>query len=73
MTIISCYPLRGDDISIVCASLIRSIKLLISCLPFSPLSRQDLVSWKMALDKRQLPEVDRNVRNRKYFFSSKIL
>ncbi|TVU44267.1 hypothetical protein EJB05_03703 [Eragrostis curvula] len=29
-------------------------------LPESPLSRQDLVSWKMALDKRQLPEVDRN-------------
>lgn len=28
--------------------------------PESPLSRQDLVSWKMALDKRQLPEVDRN-------------
>ncbi|KAF7069740.1 hypothetical protein CFC21_075323 [Triticum aestivum] len=26
----------------------------------SPLSRQDLVSWKMALDKRQLPEVDKN-------------
>lgn len=32
----------------------------------SPVSRQDLVSWKMALDKRQLPEVDRNVRNEKY-------
>jgi hypothetical protein len=29
-------------------------------LPCSRLSRQDLVSWKMALDKRQLPEVDRN-------------
>ncbi|KAL5672090.1 hypothetical protein ACJX0J_016396, partial [Zea mays] len=29
--------------------------------PESPLSRQDLVSWKMALDKRQLPEVDRNL------------
>uniref|UniRef100_A0ACD5XI14 Uncharacterized protein n=1 Tax=Avena sativa TaxID=4498 RepID=A0ACD5XI14_AVESA len=28
--------------------------------PESPLSRQDLVSWKMALDKRQLPEVDKN-------------
>nr|CAB3492359.1 unnamed protein product [Digitaria exilis] len=28
--------------------------------PESPVSRQDLVSWKMALDKRQLPEVDRN-------------
>ncbi|CAM0144576.1 unnamed protein product [Urochloa decumbens] len=28
--------------------------------PESPLSRQDLVSWKMALDKRQLPEIDRN-------------
>ncbi|XP_062213876.1 uncharacterized protein LOC133914935 [Phragmites australis] len=28
--------------------------------PESALSRQDLVSWKMALDKRQLPEVDRN-------------
>ncbi|RLN39670.1 uncharacterized protein C2845_PM01G49650 [Panicum miliaceum] len=28
--------------------------------PESRLSRQDLVSWKMALDKRQLPEVDRN-------------
>ena len=35
-------------------------------LPCSCLSRQDLVSWKMALDKRQLPEVDRNVRNEKY-------
>ena len=23
----------------------------------------------MALDKRQLPEVDRNVRNRKYFYN----
>ncbi|KAJ4954499.1 hypothetical protein NE237_011282 [Protea cynaroides] len=29
--------------------------------PESPLSRQDLVSWKMALDKRQLPEVDRQI------------
>lgn len=48
--------------------LVRFIKFLISCLLFSPLSRQDLVSWKMALDKRQLPEVDRNVRNRKYFY-----
>ncbi|XP_020093782.1 uncharacterized protein LOC109713908 isoform X3 [Ananas comosus] len=28
--------------------------------PESPLSRQDLVSWKMALDKSKLPEVDRN-------------
>nr|XP_010907949.1 uncharacterized protein LOC105034465 isoform X1 [Elaeis guineensis] len=27
--------------------------------PDSPLSRQDLVSWKMALEKKQLPEVDR--------------
>ncbi|XLR66911.1 hypothetical protein HN51_009490 [Arachis hypogaea] len=27
--------------------------------PESPLSRQDLVSWKMALEKRQLPEADR--------------
>ncbi|KAG8390323.1 hypothetical protein BUALT_Bualt01G0071700 [Buddleja alternifolia] len=27
--------------------------------PESPLSRQDLVSWKMALEKRQLPVVDR--------------
>jgi hypothetical protein len=27
----------------------------------SPLSRQDLVSWKMALDKRQLPEADKKV------------
>lgn len=35
-------------------------------LPCSRLSRQDLVSWKIALDKRQLPEVDRNVRNEKY-------
>ncbi|GLU21106.1 hypothetical protein SLE2022_372690 [Rubroshorea leprosula] len=26
--------------------------------PESPLSRQDLVSWKMALDKRQLPKAD---------------
>lgn len=26
--------------------------------PESPLSRQDLVSWKMAIDKRQLPIVD---------------
>ncbi|XP_020260848.1 E3 ubiquitin-protein ligase bre1-like isoform X2 [Asparagus officinalis] len=26
----------------------------------SPVSRQDLVSWKMALERRQLPEVDRN-------------
>ncbi|XP_010241909.1 PREDICTED: uncharacterized protein LOC104586387 isoform X4 [Nelumbo nucifera] len=29
--------------------------------PESPLSRQDLVSWKMALEKRLLPEVDRKV------------
>ncbi|KAF8379515.1 hypothetical protein HHK36_028953 [Tetracentron sinense] len=29
--------------------------------PESPLSRQDLVSWKMALDERQLPEVDRKI------------
>ncbi|KAH7538032.1 hypothetical protein FEM48_Zijuj03G0156300 [Ziziphus jujuba var. spinosa] len=29
--------------------------------PESPLSRQDLVSWKMALEKRQLPEADRKV------------
>lgn len=28
---------------------------------YSPLSRQDLVSWKMALEKRYLPEIDRNV------------
>nr|ABG00038.1 expressed protein [Oryza sativa Japonica Group] len=27
--------------------------------PECPVSRQDLVSWKMALDKRQLPEVDK--------------
>ncbi|KAG5230687.1 Chloroplast thylakoid membrane [Salix suchowensis] len=27
----------------------------------SPLSRQDLVSWKMALDKRQLPEADKKM------------
>lgn len=27
--------------------------------PESPLSRQDLISWKMALEKRQLPEADR--------------
>ncbi|KAK9103631.1 hypothetical protein Sjap_020885 [Stephania japonica] len=29
--------------------------------PESPLSRQDLVSWKMATEKRQLPEVDRKI------------
>ncbi|XP_078427511.1 oxidoreductase/transition metal ion-binding protein [Wolffia australiana] len=29
--------------------------------PASPVSRQDLVSWKMALEKRQLPEVDRKI------------
>ncbi|CAJ1952794.1 unnamed protein product [Sphenostylis stenocarpa] len=29
--------------------------------PGSPLSRQDLVSWKMALEKRQLPEADRRM------------
>jgi hypothetical protein len=51
--------------SVVCLSIylvcfqLKSKKNL-SC---SPLSRQDLVSWKMALDRRQLPEVDRNVRN----------
>ncbi|KAJ6889504.1 hypothetical protein NC652_030308 [Populus alba x Populus x berolinensis] len=27
----------------------------------SPLSRQDLVSWKMALEKRQLPEADKKM------------
>ncbi|XP_077225913.1 uncharacterized protein LOC143859119 [Tasmannia lanceolata] len=30
-------------------------------LPESPLSRQDLVSWKMALEKRQLPDVDKKI------------
>ncbi|KAM5551384.1 hypothetical protein ABKV19_026288 [Rosa sericea] len=29
--------------------------------PESPLSHQDLVSWKMALEKRHLPEADRKV------------
>lgn len=29
--------------------------------PESPLSRQDLVSWKMTLEKRQLPEADRKM------------
>ncbi|XVF53591.1 hypothetical protein PTKIN_Ptkin05aG0110600 [Pterospermum kingtungense] len=29
--------------------------------PESPLSRQDLVSWKMALEKRQLPEADQKI------------
>ncbi|PIA49417.1 hypothetical protein AQUCO_01300317v1 [Aquilegia coerulea] len=29
--------------------------------PESPVSRQDLVSWKMALEKRQLPEVDKKI------------
>ncbi|XP_057952870.1 uncharacterized protein LOC131146976 [Malania oleifera] len=29
--------------------------------PESPLSRQDLVSWKMALEKRHLPEADRKI------------
>ncbi|EEF49093.1 conserved hypothetical protein [Ricinus communis] len=29
--------------------------------PESPLSRQDLVSWKMALEKRQLPEANRKI------------
>ncbi|XVF50840.1 hypothetical protein PTKIN_Ptkin04bG0136200 [Pterospermum kingtungense] len=29
--------------------------------PESPPSRQDLVSWKMALEKRQLPEADRKI------------
>ncbi|XP_059450167.1 uncharacterized protein LOC132181114 isoform X2 [Corylus avellana] len=29
--------------------------------PKSPLSRQDLISWKMALEKRQLPEADRKM------------
>ncbi|GAB4858276.1 hypothetical protein Ancab_009749 [Ancistrocladus abbreviatus] len=29
--------------------------------PDSPLSRQDLVTWKMALEKRQLPEADRTI------------
>ncbi|KAJ3706759.1 hypothetical protein LUZ61_010464 [Rhynchospora tenuis] len=28
--------------------------------PESPLSRQDLVCWKMALEKRYLPEIDKN-------------
>ncbi|WVY96822.1 hypothetical protein V8G54_028973 [Vigna mungo] len=28
------------------------------CISRSPLSRQDLVSWKMVLEKRQLPEAD---------------
>lgn len=29
--------------------------------PDSPLSRQDLLTWKMALEKRQLPEADRKM------------
>ncbi|KAK6121677.1 hypothetical protein DH2020_044583 [Rehmannia glutinosa] len=29
--------------------------------PESPISRQDLVSWKMALEKRQLPVVDKKI------------
>lgn len=29
--------------------------------PESPLSRQDLVSWKMALEKRQLPEANKKI------------
>ncbi|CAA6655584.1 unnamed protein product [Spirodela intermedia] len=29
--------------------------------PESPVSRQDLVSWKMALERRQLPDVDRKI------------
>ncbi|KAK9293281.1 hypothetical protein L1049_021273 [Liquidambar formosana] len=29
--------------------------------PESPLSRQDLISWKMALEKRQLPEADKKI------------
>ncbi|KAL7003418.1 hypothetical protein U1Q18_004575 [Sarracenia purpurea var. burkii] len=29
--------------------------------PECPLSRQDLVTWKMALEKRQLPEADRKI------------
>ncbi|XP_077241873.1 uncharacterized protein LOC143882253 isoform X4 [Tasmannia lanceolata] len=29
--------------------------------PESPLSRQDLISWKMALEKRQLPDADRKI------------
>lgn len=29
--------------------------------PECPLSRQDLVSWKMALEKRQLPEADKKI------------
>ncbi|CAL1371197.1 unnamed protein product [Linum trigynum] len=29
--------------------------------PESPLSRQDLVSWKVALEKRQLPEADKKI------------
>ncbi|KAK8966967.1 hypothetical protein KSP40_PGU012792 [Platanthera guangdongensis] len=29
--------------------------------PESPLSRQDLVSWKMALERKRLPEVDKNL------------
>ncbi|WVZ61382.1 hypothetical protein U9M48_011267 [Paspalum notatum var. saurae] len=37
---------------------IQEIHYLFS--PESRLSRQDLISWKMALDKRELPEVDRN-------------
>jgi hypothetical protein len=36
--------------------------LLFSEIPYcSPLSRQDLVSWKMALEKRHLPEADKKV------------
>lgn len=28
----------------------------------SPLSRQDLVCWKVALDRRELPGIDKEVR-----------
>lgn len=41
------HPSLDDDLGPLCFS------------PESPLSRQDLVSWKIALEKKQLPIVDR--------------
>jgi len=35
----------------------------ISCISCSYLSRQDLVSWKIALDRRELPGIDKEVRS----------
>ena len=38
----------------------------------SPLTRQDLVSWKLALDRRPLPALDKEVRGNSHMLREMI-